>query len=285
MASSVNSRRNRADFPAAHEILWPSAWQNRGSLVGPGQPESRQYLGGTPSLLAIHGFGGTPREVDLLIDVAEKQGLSASAPLLPGHGTQVRELSTMKFEDWLNAARSEFDKLRDKGNVILAGLSLGAVIAARLAADANRTVLGLVLLANAIWLKSPYPAQWLAVAEHLHLPKSWWIPKLAPDIADPERRVEHLGYDAQPIAAAIELYRAGRETRKGLGKITCPTLLIHGALDNVCPVINMQRVTKALGTRDTRCVILEKSGHIVTRDREREIVRREFAEFLVRIRG
>jgi carboxylesterase len=191
----------------------------------------------------------------------------------------------MKFEDWLNAARSEFDQLRIRGDVILAGLSLGAVIAARLAAESDTAVAGLVMLANALWLKSPYPAQWLAAAEHLHLPKSWWIPKLAPDIADQERRVEHLGYDSQPIAAAIELYRAGRETRKRLRDITCPTLVIHGALDNVCPVINVQRVTKALGTRDTHCVILEESGHIVTRDRERETVRREFAEFLQRIRG
>lgn len=280
MASNASPSCLSPQFPAGFELLRPRTWRNRGSLVGPGKPDARREAGQAPSLLAIHGFGGTPREVDLLVDIAQQKGLSATAPLLPGHGTRIKDLATTSFEDWLSAARFEFDQLHAHGEVILAGLSLGAVIAARLAADAP--VAGLALLANAVWLKSPYPARWLAVAEHMHLPNSWWVPKLAPDIDDSERRKEHLGYDAQLICAALEVYRGGRDVQRRLRDITCPTLLIHGALDKVCPVSNLRRVAEALGTNDTRSIILRKSGHIVTRDRESADVAREFEGFLAR---
>jgi len=250
-------------------------------LVGKGIPASRRESGRAPSLLAIHGFGGTPREVDLLVDVAQNLGLRASAPLLPGHGTHVRDLARYTFDDWLASARVEFEELSRSGDVIVAGLSLGAAIAARLAAEFP--VRGLALLGNALWLNSPYPAFWLSLVGRLRLSKSLWVPKLAPDIESVQQRAEHLGYDAQLITAAVEVFRGGREARLRLGQITCPTLLIHGALDKVCPIENVQRVTQRLGTRDVRSVILERSGHIVTRDSERAVVAREFEAFLSRL--
>ena len=281
MASSASHNKKGQSSPASYEILWPSSWRNRGSLVGPGSPEARHLTGRTPSLLAIHGFGGTPRDVDLLLDVAAQMGLAASAPLLPGHGTRVQDLISTRSEDWLNAARDEYQTLRRQGEVIVAGLSLGAVIAARIASESP--VAGLVLLANAFWLNSPYPARFLAIAQHLPLPKNWWVPKLAPDIDDLERRKEHLWYDAQLISSALEVFRVGRESRLRLGYITCPTLVMHGQLDKVCPASNARRVIDALGTRDTRCVILPNSGHILTRDREREAVTRDCHAFLTRL--
>ncbi len=283
MASSANRKQEGPQKPASYEILRPSTWRNRGNLAGPGSPDARYVSGRAPSLLAIHGFGGTPRDVDLLVDIAAQMGLGATAPLLLGHGTHVKDLISTRYEDWVNAARVEFERLRAQGEVIVAGLSLGAVIAARLASESRPA--GLVLLANAFWLNSPYPARYLAIAERLHLPSHWWVPKLAPDIDDPVRRQEHLGYDAQLISAAIEVYRAGRDNRIRIGAITCPTLVIHGQLDKVCPVGNAQRVVDALGTKDARCVILPNSGHILTRDRERELVSRECKAFLARLVG
>ena len=56
--------------------------------------------------------------------------------------------------------------------------------------------------------------------------------------------------------------------RQRLGQIRCPTLIIHGALDRVCPVSNAWRVAIQLGTKDVRVVILPRSQHIITRDVE-----------------
>ena len=241
-------------FPPSWFILKPQTWRNRGSLTGRGEPRPRRESGKSPAVLAIHGFGGTPREVDVLVDVAQELGLCAVAPLLPGHGTHVRDLARTHFDDWVAAARAELETLRRQGEVIVAGLSLGATIAARLAADVP--VKGLALLGNALWLNSPYPSLWLSMAQHVRIPKSFWIPKLAPDIEDVEKRAQHLGYDAQLVTAAVEVYRGGRDTQPRLSSIHCPTLLIHGRLDKVCPVANVNRVLDRLGTKDVRRVIL-----------------------------
>jgi esterase/lipase len=68
-----------------------------------------------------------------------------------------------------------------------------------------------------------------------------------------------------------------------LSKVHCPTLILHGARDRVCPVENAWRVANLLGTSDVRVVILPRSQHIITRDVERDQVARELRDFYTRI--
>ena len=78
-------------------------------LTGVGSPAPRHHPGGSPALLALHGFGATPRELDPVVDVAEKLGLRAAAPLLPGHGTSFEDFATTGWQDWYGAADRELD--------------------------------------------------------------------------------------------------------------------------------------------------------------------------------
>ncbi|HMJ09805.1 MAG TPA: hypothetical protein VK524_00295, partial [Polyangiaceae bacterium] len=96
----------------------------RGHLIGIGSPAALTRSGKSPALLALHGFTGTPLEVELAVDVAEELGLAAFAPLLPGHGTHARDLAKLRFDDWLAAAEEAFDTLaREHERVVVAGLS------------------------------------------------------------------------------------------------------------------------------------------------------------------
>ena len=52
--------------------------------------------GSGPGVLALHGFGATPQEVGIVVDIARELGLGAIAPLLPGHGTSVYDLARMR---------------------------------------------------------------------------------------------------------------------------------------------------------------------------------------------
>jgi carboxylesterase len=283
MASSERVSPRHAPFPSRRLLFDPRTWRNRGGLVGIGSPEQREYPGHSPALLAFHGFGATPQEVDMLVEVARKRGLAACAPVLPGHATHARDLATKTFDDWLAAAQAELNRWRVQGKVILAGMSLGGLIAARLAADAPADVCGLALFGNALRLAAPYPSHWLAVAMRLRLPQAWWIPKLCADIEDPEQRMRHLGYDVEPIRAGIEVYRGGLQTVPRLKNITCPTLIVHGALDKVCPVGNVEWQKQALGTADVSTVILPRSGHVIVEDVERDQAAAALDSFIGRL--
>jgi dipeptidyl aminopeptidase/acylaminoacyl peptidase len=65
--------------------------------------------------------------------------------------------------------------------------------------------------------------------------------------------------------------------------VTCPTLVIHGALDQVCPVSNATRFARALGTKDVEVAVLPRSGHIVTADYDRAEVARLTEAFIRRV--
>jgi carboxylesterase len=251
----------------------------RGTLMGEGVADALVVSGKAPRVLAFHGFTGTPQEVALVVDVARELGLGAEAPLLPGHGARVSDLAPLRFADWLAAAEAHYARLAADGPVVVAGLSMGSLLAFHLAANHPESTLGVIAMANAMWLKSPWPTWGLKLADHLRIP-DLWLPKSAPDLGDREQRVLHLTYNAQPVRAAISLLRAGEALSEQLYRVKAPTLLLHGALDAVAPASNAGRVSVRLGTIKKRTVILQRSHHILTRDVERDTVRAEVSQFL-----
>lgn len=252
-------------------------------LVGDGDPSPISVAGRPPAVLALHGFGGTPQEVALVVDVARELGLAAHAPLLPGHGVTVRELAASRWDDWFAGAEAALlDVAPNDGDVILVGLSLGSLLTTALALKHPARVRGLCLLANAFWLAAPFPAWALAAVERLHLP-DFSLKKLTSDIADPEARRTHLTLGAQPVHAAVDVWQAGRRLRPRLAELRCPTLIVHGARDRVCPPKNAQRVAELVGSSDKRCRTLWRSRHIITRDLERALLHEELHAFFARV--
>jgi carboxylesterase len=233
-------------------------------------------------VLALHGFAGTPFEVELVVEAAASAGVGALAPVLPGHGTRVEDLARTRFGDWADGAEAALDRLGDEPSIV-AGLSLGSLLSLELALRRPHAVRGLVLLANAVWLTAPFPSWALWVAEQLRCP-DFLSPKSAPDIRDFDSRQSHVGYKANPVHAAMDVRRSGARLAARLHEIRCPVLILHGAKDRVCPVANAWRVAERLGSDDCRVVVLPRSAHIITRDLERETVRDEMRRFVLRLK-
>jgi carboxylesterase len=259
-----------------------------GRLLGEGDPSaiSVQGLPGRGALLAFHGFGGTPKEVRTVIDSALPLRLFARAPRLPGHGDSARELLQATLPDWLDAAEAALFDLGDLAGtrVVVAGLSLGSLLAAHLAARHPERVSGLIMLSTATRLRFVSPGLPLLVCERVApFGNLFYTRKTGADIRDPEARSRHLTYDVNPVKSAIEVLRAARIVRSELGQIRCPTLVIHGRRDRVCPVSNAYQFAKSIGTKDVKVAIMPRSGHIVTVDLDRLEVAARTQEFLRRV--
>ncbi len=259
-----------------------------GRLVGTGDPSAIRIEGsaGKGGLLAFHGFAGTPNEVRMLTEMAGRLGLAARAPRLVGHDDDVRNLMKVGWNDWVAGATTALLELCETTarRVVVAGLSMGALVAAHLAAEYPDRVAGLIALANAIRLRVPSPALMLGLCEVLRpFDNGFYVPKAGADIRDFEARRLHMTYDVTPVRSAVEVLRAGRQVRAELSRVTCPTLVIHGALDRVCPVGNAARFARALGTTDVKVAILSHSGHIVSADTDRAEVARLTEDFLRRV--
>jgi carboxylesterase len=250
-----------------------------GELMGEGDPQSIRLLGKRPSLLVFHGFGGTPLEVELVARAVHELGFEAHAPLLPGHGQSVAALARTGWSDWSDAACGEIEALPD--TVVVAGLSLGSLLAAQLAIRYPERVLGLIMLASATRLMPPTTTA-LRLFDLLGV-TDFAIPKLAPDIADPDARRSHLTYGSQSVRAALSLLDAAERVRASISAVSCPTLIVHGARDRVCPASNAHEVASLVGTPRVRVEVLPHSRHIITRDLEHAELARMIQAFYAEI--
>jgi carboxylesterase len=256
-----------------------------GALRGTGVVAQVAVAGRSPSLLALHGFGCVPDEVELLTSLGVELGLRTVAPLLPGHGSTVQRFSETRYPDWFAAAEKWFLELSAKEPVILGGQSMGALLALDLASRHPTRTAALVLFANAIRLASPFPGAALTLARWLHLP-DFALPKWSgPDLQDPVNRALHTTYEAQPMFAARSLQQAGENVLQRLTRIKCPAFIAHGALDRTTPPSNAWLVADHLGTTDVEVHLLPNSGHILTKDLDREVLVPRVRTFLERVVG
>jgi carboxylesterase len=240
--------------------------------------------GARPSVLALHGFGATPQEVQMVVDMAGELGLRALAPLLPGHGLSVQDLAQTRWLDWRGAAGRALDELlAEGGKAIVVGSSMGSLLALDLAADYPEHVIGIGVLAPAIRLWR-FPSMALAVLCGLGVP-DFSLPKSHADIRDPAARRSQVTYAAQPLYAGNEVRLAGRRVSQRLAAIRCPAFVAHGRDDHVCPVANAHRVYAELGTPAwaKELLILPQSYHIITRDVERGLLRTRLQSFVERV--
>jgi carboxylesterase len=255
-------------------------------MLGVGEVELFAH-GHAPCVVALHGFGGTAAELRPVLDRVVEAGYAVDAALLPGHGSSVTQLQDKTFDDWVEASRARARAAaREHGRVVLLGFSLGSLIAMQIASERPEWLAGLVVLGAAVTLE-PHSSVPLALLARLgmRIPDVYMLKPRAGDLVDPALMDRLVSYDRHPLRASLEVYLAGPRVRAGVGLIDCPTLIVHGRRDQVCPWTNAVWLAEHIGTRDVSVRIFEKSGHVVACDGERAEVAREVVTFFARLRA
>ncbi|MFT3959450.1 MAG: alpha/beta fold hydrolase [Desulfovibrio sp.] len=111
--------------------------------------------------LILHGLAGSPFEVRPVADALEAAGHIAVCPVLPGHAASEEEYLASSYTQWLDCARAAYLDQYADGPVLLAGYSLGGLLALNIAAEAAEGRLpapaGLLLLATPLFLWRLHP--------------------------------------------------------------------------------------------------------------------------------
>jgi carboxylesterase len=255
------------------------------TMLGRGEVEIFA-TGASPCVLGVHGFGGTAAELQPLLDRVSGAGFGVDAALLPGHGTTPADLQRFGFDHWVNATRARMRKVAESYETfVLLGFSLGTLVTMQLASEADRPkgLRGRIVLGNALTLE-PVTRAGLAGLSRLgtHMPDLYVQKPAAGDVVDKSVLGGLVAYDRHPLRAAIETYLAGPRVRAVVGQITCPTLILHGRRDRVCPWQNAAWLADHIGSKDVSVRIFERSAHVIASDFEREEVAREVCAFLDR---
>lgn len=237
--------------------------------------------GGDVGTLLIHGFTGAPKEMRWLGENLASEGYSVLGIRLFGHATSQEDMIRARYKDWLACVEDGYSLLSGccKQQIVI-GLSLGGALA--LYAGAHYPFQGVVALS------APFEVPDSRISS-LHpivplLSKFWRFSKKdAGDWYDPEPAKDHLDYPSNPIRSVAELHNLLQLMRKSLPKIRVPTLLIHSKGDHVIPQPHPKLLLQRIGAEDKDIVWLERSGHVVTRDIDREQVLLETTHFIQRI--
>jgi carboxylesterase len=245
-------------------------------------------LPGTRGLgcLLVHGFTATPDEMRPLGEALAAAGFPVRGVRLAGHATDVADLARTGWRDWFASVEEGLGRLRaDVARVAVAGMSLGALLALRLAVTRPADVAALVLCGTPLRLGDGR-LRWLpALARIPWLSRRWAsIPKAnGPDIADPAVRAASRSYRAMPLVAVLQMLRLQAIVRGDLRRVTQPALLLHGRHDHSVPLDNLDLLRRTLGSRRIETRVLERSWHVVTLDYDRDEVVKLTTDFLSRV--
>ncbi len=230
--------------------------------------------GGATGALLIHGFTGSPASLRPWGEHLASEGLTVSVPRLPGHGTRWEELNKTDWTDWYAGVSHELDELGEAcDEVFVAGLSMGACLALRLAEERAEAVAGLMLVNPSV---ASTKRQLAALPVLKRVVSS--IGAIGNDIKRPGAD-EH-AYDRTPLRALDSMRALWKVTREDLPKVTAPVVLFRSVEDHVVEPLSSHIITQRVSSRDVTERILDDSYHVATLDNDAESIFTESAEFI-----
>jgi carboxylesterase len=216
------------------------------------------------------------------------RGVRVRGVKLAGHAGQPEELGAASYDNWYESAVNGLEELRQHGEpIVVVGLSMGAVLAARLTADQGESIAGVTLLAPAFFLPASTTLALRALRGVLGsiVERIYLLNPAGSDIHDAAARSVHPSARLMPLSAPLKLLDLNAVVKPMLARITQPALVMHARHDHTCPMRkNVDYVMRHLGSAEKRAIELDESYHVITVDSEKERVVDEVAGFVERFR-
>ncbi len=232
--------------------------------------------GSDVGVVLCHGYPSTPQSMRGWAEHLAAAGYSVRVPLLPGMGTNWKDLNATGWQDWYGELEVAYEQLaRRCRTVFAAGLSMGGLLATKLAQE-KPALAGLVVV-NPIYAHTNPALRILPLLQHV-LPS---LGGIAGDIKKPG--VVELAYDRNPLRSMYSQTRLWRIVVEDLPHLRLPVLLVTSREDHVVPPVSWQTFLKRVGSDDVTHVMLENSYHVATLDNDAELVFTTSEEFFERL--
>lgn len=255
------------------------------------------FRGGRSGVLLIHGLTGTPSEMRQVGRGLHKAGYSVYGMQLAGHCGSEADLLATGWQDWyasVGEAAERFGAGLDR--LFVGGLSMGALLALKLAADRPRQVAGLALYGTTLrydgWAvpRISRLSFLLPLVTALGLGRRRRTMEAFPyGIRDERIRARiagamlsgdsaAAGLAGNPWPSLAQFQRLSWRVRRQLHQVRAPSLLVHAREDDIASLRNAREVADRVHG-PSELLVLEHSYHMVTVDAERDLVARRSADF------
>jgi carboxylesterase len=259
---------------------------------------SQFYPGGRLGVLLIHGLGGTPTELRFVALALARAGHTVYCCQLAGHCGTPEELRRSTWRQWCASVEAAHDRLREHCDVIVAGgLSMGAILALRLAQERPEAVHGLLLLAPTLKLDGwsmPWHSVFLNYLRPLPIKFEFDLPEHEPYGLKDERvralvvssmqsgDAGQAGVFSTPMRSFAHMNQLVAAVKRDLGSVRQPALIVHPRHDDMASLKNAQYLQAHLGGL-VETLVLDDSYHMVTLDQQRHVVVERSEAFVARL--
>ena len=261
-------------------------------------PTDFHLPGDRRGVLLIHGLTGTPNEMRMLGKGLNKKGFTVSAVQLAGHCGNVEDLLATGWRDWYASVQRAADELATRvDQLFVGGLSMGALLALKLAADRPQQVAG-VGVYGATFRYDGWSIPWSArLSFILPMMKKLGLGRDRAFLEQPPYGLRDERLRAQ-VAAAMEsgdsavagllgnpwhsladLYQLSAVVRRQLPQVTAPCLVAHASEDDIASVRSNARLVVDKVRGPAELLLLEDSYHMITIDKERRTLINRSAAF------
>ncbi|HWL11528.1 MAG TPA: carboxylesterase [Ureibacillus sp.] len=231
------------------------------------------FQAGRRAVLLLHGFTGSSSDVRMLGRYLEKQGYTSLAPHYKGHGVPPEELIETSPADWWQDVEKGYTTLKEAGydEIAVVGLSLGGVFSLKL--SLTQPVKGIVTMCSPMTMRTTD----IMFQGVLKYAKDYrrFEGKQAPEI---EQEVEAI--KAKGMPSLPELQELVEGVRGELDMIYAPILVIQSKNDEIIDPNSAHTIYEEVESLDKHIKWFEHSGHVITLDKEKQVLHETVYEFL-----
>jgi carboxylesterase len=251
------------------------------------KPSEFRLSGGRSGVLLIHGLTGTPAEMRFVGNGLNRAGFTVLGMQLAGHCGDEADLLATGWKDWYASVVDAAARLRDEvDHLFVAGLSMGAVLALKLAIDRPREVDGVGLYGTTFFhdgWATPLIGRLsflLPLGIRLGIGRRK-VSMESPPYGIKDERIRKRIVDAMlsgdsqagglagfPWPSLAEFTRLSQHVRNRIGRVRAPCIVVHSADDDIASLRNVRIVERGVRA-PVETVLLDDSYHMVTVDRQR----------------
>lgn len=257
------------------------------------------FKGGRAGVLLIHGLTGTPAEMQILGKGLHKAGFTVYGMQLAGHCGDEDDLLATNWHDWYDSVNRAADRLLQHiDTLFVGGLSMGAVLSLKLAADRPDDVKGVGVYGPTFsydgWSipryiqKSVFLLKWFKTFGIFR--KSVFIERPPYGLKDERIRKtvsESMlsgdstkgGLAGNPLGSLAEMQELAKVTKAQLPMVKAPCLIMHSNDDDIANMETNSGLVARSVSGPVKMMPLENSYHMITIDRDRKTVINESVAF------
>jgi carboxylesterase len=236
----------------------------------PLMPGAEPFLleAGEVGCLLLHGWGGTCDSMRYLGGRLHQAGITAFAPLLPGHGIDAAHLAQTRATDWVFAAEDHLLALHEMcPTLFVVGLSMGAILTLYLGERYPTKLRGIVPINGGVVIGSP---SFAAMAFRRDLPDI--IPSWDEEILLKDKSVTEVAFRQMARTTILDVLGLAKAVEEMLPLLHLPILMVQAIDDQVLPAWNADYVMERIASQDREVAMLENSYHVATMDYDKDLV-------------